>query len=378
MPPHRAHGAGPAHITGSMTSSDTLPRILIVDDTPDHVVALHGVLKTRYRTLVANAGARALELAADAPDLILLDILMAGMDGFEVCRRLKANPATAEIPVIFLTSRSDPEDEQRGLEVGAVDYISKPFSAAVVLARIQTHLALRDATAALRDQNVVLERAVARRTHELTVSQDVAIRALASLVETRDNETGNHILRTQHYVRLLAERLRTHPRYGSSFTAESVEALFKSAPLHDIGKVGISDEILRHPGKLSPEAYEILKTHTTLGREALERAEREIGEPVGFLAYAKQIAQSHHERWDGAGYPEGLAGESIPLPARLMALADVYDALRSRRTYKDAFTAEETERIIRAGRGTQFDPAVVEAFEQECDAFRAIATRFED
>jgi len=319
---------------------DRRPRILIVDDTPDHVVALHGLLKSRYRTQVANAGPRALELAADGPDMILLDILLPELDGYEVCRRLKSNPATAAIPVIFLTSRTDPEDEQRGLQVGAVDYISKPFSAAVVLARIQTHLALREATAALQDQNVVLERAVARRTRELTVSQDVAIRALASLVETRDNETGNHILRTQHYVRLLAETLRGHPQHGPMLTTESIEALFKSAPLHDIGKVGISDEILRHPGKLSPEAFEILKTHTTLGREALERAEREIGESVGFLAFAKVIAQSHHERWDGTGYPEGLAGEAIPLPARLMALADVYDALRSRRTYKDAFTVE--------------------------------------
>ena len=234
--------------------------------------------------------------------------------------------------MIVLTSSTETEDEERGFRVGAVDYIGKPFAPSVVRARIGTQLALRAASEALRLQNHALEVAVAHRTQELVASQDVAIRALASLVETRDNETGNHILRTQHYVRLLAEHLRSHPRVGAQLTSDVIEALFKSAPLHDIGKVGIADEILRHPGKLSSEAYGILKTHTTLGREALERAEREIGGPVAFLAQAKAITQSHHERWDGAGYPEGLAGEAIPLGARLMALADVYDACTRRPT----------------------------------------------
>jgi len=360
-------------------SGDDRPALLLVDDTPDHILLLHGLLKDRYRLRVANSGTRALDLvAAEQPDLILLDILMPGMSGFEVCARLKAAPHTASIPVIFLTSSSEVEDEERGLQVGAVDYISKPFSGSVVRARIATHLALQDAAARLRNQNQLLEDAVAQRTHELAMSQDVAIRALASLVETRDNETGFHILRTQHYVRLLAEQLRTHPVHGAAFGPASIEALFKSAPLHDIGKVGISDEILRHPGKLSPDAFEILKTHTTLGREALERAERDIGVTVGFLAYAKEIAQSHHERWDGAGYPQGLVGEAIPIAARLMALADVYDALRSRRVYKEAYVAEAAEQIIREGRGSQFDPAVVDAFEAVRLEFRAIADRFRD
>lgn len=372
-------------MTGILRSMSTLrdqiprPTILIVDDTPDHVLLLNGLLREQYRLMVANSGARALELARTAaPDLILLDILMPGLSGFDVCERLKSDAATRAIPVIFLTSSTEAEDEERGLRVGAVDYIGKPFVPSVVRARIATQLALRDATEALRLQNHALEEAVARRTQELVASQDVAIRALASLVETRDNETGNHILRTQHYVRLLAEHLRGHPTLGAQLTPDVIEALFKSAPLHDIGKVGISDEILRHPGKLSPEAYEVLKTHTTLGREALARAEREIGGPVAFLAQAKAITQSHHERWDGAGYPDGLAGEAIPLGARLMALADVYDALRSRRVYKAAYDAEEAERIIREGRGTQFDPTVVDAFEAVRLDFRAVADRFRD
>ena len=361
------------------SDSDQRPSVLIVEDTPEHVLLVHGLLKDRYRLQVATSGARALELVQAAPpDLILMDLLLPGMSGFDVCERLKADPTTRAIPVIFLTSSTEAEDEERGFDVGAVDFIGKPFAASVVRARIATHLALQDASDRLRSQNVVLEEAVAQRTSELAVSQDVAIRALASLVETRDNETGFHILRTQHYVRALAEQLRTHPGLGAHFTPASIEALFKSAPLHDIGKVGISDDILRHPGKLSPEAFEILKTHTTLGREALERAEREIGVTVGFLAYAKEIAQSHHERWDGAGYPHGLVGEAIPVAARLMALADVYDALRSRRVYKEAYPAEEAEQIIRGGRGTQFDPAVVDAFEAVRAEFRAIADRFQD
>ena len=276
------------------SDSDSRPTVLIVEDTPDHVLLLHGLLKDRYRLQVANSGPRAIELVAAAPpDLILLDILLPGVSGFEVCERLKADPTTREIPVIFLTSSTEAEDEERGFALGAVDFISKPFAASVVRARIATHLALQDASDRLRSQNVVLEEAVAQRTYELTVSQDVAIRALASLVETRDNETGFHILRTQHYVRALAEQLRSHPVLGWHFTPASIEALFKSAPLHDIGKVGIPDHILLKPGELTAEEFEVMKTHTTLGRDAILAAEKLIQTPSSFLEVAREIAYSH-------------------------------------------------------------------------------------
>ncbi len=356
------------------------PTILIVDDSPESVRLLHALLEPNYRTMVARSGERALELVVQTPppDLILLDVLMPGMDGYAVCEALKASPATADIAVIFLTSRIEVADEQRGLDLGAVDYLSKPISAPLVLARIRTHLALKAANDRLKNQNQVLEAEVLRRSRQLTVIQDVTIRALASLAETRDNETGNHILRTQNYVRALALRLRHHPRFASALDDEAIDLLYKSAPLHDIGKVGIPDHILLKPGKLTDEEFEIMKTHTTLGRQALERAERSMEGEVEFLRYAKEIAQSHQEKWDGSGYPEGLAGDAIPLSARLMAVADVYDALISRRVYKPAFSHELAVRMITEQRGRHFDPDITDAFTRMADEFRGIAGRFSD
>ena len=354
--------------------------ILVVDDTPENLELMSGLLKDLYRVRVANSGERALKLAAadPAPDLVLLDVMMPGIDGYEVCRRLKADPATAGTPVIFLTAKAEIDDERRGLSLGAVDYITKPISPPIVLARIKTHLTLKAATDRLRDQNTVLEAEVQRRTHIISAIQDVTVFAMASLAETRDNETGNHLRRTQHYVRCLAHALQQHPRFASVLTEENIELLFKSAPLHDIGKVGIPDHILLKPGKLTPEEFEIMKTHTTLGFEALTRAEEALGERLDFLAFAKQIALSHQEKWDGSGYPHGLAGEDIPVAARLMALADVYDALISQRVYKPPFDHLEAVRIISAGRGTHFDPDMVDAFLRLQDDFRAIAQRYED
>ena len=301
------------------------PVVLIVDDTPENLTIMNGLLKDAYRTRVANSGERALKLAAaePKPDLVLLDIMMPGMDGYEVCRRLKADAATHEIPVIFLTAKTQVEDESRGFEVGCVDYITKPISPPIVLARVRTHLALKAAADFLRDKNEYLAAEVARRTKQISVVQDVTIMAMASLAETRDNETGNHIRRTQHYVRVLALELRKHPKFAALLDDAAIELLFKSAPLHDIGKVGIPDAILLKPGKLTPEEFEVMKAHTTLGRDAIAAAESLLDQPVSFLEYAREIAYSHQEKWDGTGYPEGLAGERIPLSARLMAVADV-------------------------------------------------------
>ncbi|QAU33331.1 two-component system response regulator [Janthinobacterium sp. 17J80-10] len=356
------------------------PSVLVVDDSPDNLTLIASLLKDIYQVKVANSGEKALRIAGggNPPDLVLLDIMMPGMDGHEVCRRLKQDTATTHIPVIFLTARSDVTDEEAGLALGAVDYITKPISPAILLARVHAHLQLKASADFLRDQNAFLEREVARRTRDLQAIQDVTIHAMASLAETRDNETGNHIRRTQHYVRVLAEALCGHPRFAAQLDARRIDMMCKSAPLHDIGKVGIPDHILLKPGRLTADEFEIMKTHTTLGRDAIEHAEEQLGMPLEFLACAKEIAYSHQEKWDGSGYPQGLAGDAIPLSARLMALADVYDALISRRVYKEPYPHEEAMRIIAEGRGTHFDPDLVDAFLVIHEQFRDIAARFMD
>ena len=354
--------------------------ILVVDDTPDNIALLSTLLKDRYKVRAANNGERALAIAAGQPrpDLILLDIMMPGMDGYEVCERLKVDPHTADIPVIFLTAKVQVEDEEFGLRLGAVDYITKPISPPIVLARVETHLTLKRARQFLQDRNAYLEAEVWRRSREVMAIQEVTIMAMASLAETRDNATGNHIRRTQHYVRALAQHLRHHPRFAAALNDETIELLFKSAPLHDIGKVGIPDRILLKPGRLTPDEFEIMKTHAALGRDAIAAAERYLDTPDSFLRFAREIAYSHQEKWDGSGYPEGLWGEQIPLSARLMAVADVYDALISRRIYKPALPHEQAVAMIREGRDQHFDPDIVDAFLECAEQFRTIAARFAD
>jgi len=359
---------------------ENVPTILAVDDSPVNLSLITGLLKSHYRVKVANSGEKALRIVhADLPpDLVLLDVMMPDLDGIEVCRRLKDDPRTRHIPVIFLTAMSKSDDERIGLEAGAVDYITKPISPPILLARVKTHLQLKAGQDFLKDKNAFLQSEVLRRTREVQAIQDVTILTMASLAETRDNETGNHIRRTQHYVKALATKLRDHPRFAGYFTDHIIDLLFKSAPLHDIGKVGIPDKILLKPGKLTPEEFEIMKTHTTLGRDAIEQAERQLGTPVEFLKLAKEIAYSHQEKWDGSGYPEGLAGDGIPVSARLMAVADVYDALISRRVYKPAFTHERAVELISEGRGKHFDPDITDAFMEIREEFRTIAGKFAD
>lgn len=360
----------------------SVPRkcILIVDDTPANITVIRGVLADEYRTKVATGGEKALALAAgdDRPDLILLDVMMPGLDGYAVCSRLKADPATAAIPVIFLTAKTNVEDEARGLAVGAVDYIHKPFSPPVILARVRNQILVKEAREVLERRNESLEEKVQERTRQLSTIQDATIMALASLAETRDNETGNHIRRTQHYVRMLALRLAQMPRYRDALPPDVIEMLYKSAPLHDIGKVGIPDHILLKPGRLTAEEFEIMKGHPRLGYQAIEAAEIHLGSPIAFLSTAKEIALGHHEKWDGSGYPSGLTGEDIPLSARLMAVADVYDALISRRVYKAGFTHAAALAVMREGRGSHFDPAILDVFLAEEDAMRGIARQFAD
>jgi putative two-component system response regulator len=356
------------------------PVILVVDDTPDNLIMMSSLLKNEYKVKIANCGEKALRIASSdsPPDLILLDIMMPDMDGYEVCTSLKHEPKTMNIPVIFLTAKNEMEDEKKGFELGAVDYITKPISPPIVLARVKNHLALKAMDEFLRDQNAFLELEVVRRTQEVIAIQDVTILAMASLAETRDSDTGNHIRRTQFYVKALAEKLRDHPRFSWFLTDTNISMLFKSAPLHDIGKVGIPDRILLKPGRFEPGEFEIMKTHTTLGRDAIVHAENALGINVDFLSFAKAIALSHQEKWNGSGYPEGLSGDDIPLAARLMAVADVYDALISRRVYKDGMPHEKAVQIMTEGRGSHFDPDMLDAFLDIQEEFRSIAQRFSD
>ena len=364
----------------TLTTTASRATILVIDDSPDSLALMSGLLKDIYRVKVATHGDMGLQVALSAqpPDLILLDIMMPEVDGYEVCRQLKANPASYTIPVIFITATSDAADEQKGFALGAVDYITKPVSPPILLARVATHLALKASADFLRDKSDFLEQEVARRTQELSNAQDVTILAMTSLAETRDSDTGNHIRRTQHYVKALAQALVDHPRFKGQLSQLVINALFKSAPLHDIGKVGIPDRILLKPSSLSLEEFEIMKTHTTLGFEAIEQAEKTLGTPVPFLQMAKEIALSHQEKWDGSGYPQGLRGDAIPMSARLMAVADVYDALISQRVYKAALPHDRAVQIVFQGRGSHFDPDMVDAFIGIQDEFNAIAQRYKD
>ncbi len=352
--------------------------VLVVDDTATNIDIIVEAVGEQYDLSVATDGATALELAeATRPDLILLDIMMPDLDGYDVIRRLKANPATAHIPVIFLTALREIESKTKGFELGAVDYITKPFDIAEVKARLGLHLNLSLAKQELARQNEILEIKVQERTAELVCTQDVTIHCMAVLAEFRDPETGGHIMRTQNYVKALADRLHKIHKHREVLTPENNTLLYKSAPLHDIGKIGISDKVLLKPGKLDDEEWTAMKKHPVLGFEAIQSAQERLGKNC-FLHFAGEIARWHHEKWDGSGYPDGLSGEQIPLAARLMALADVYDALVSKRVYKPAFPHSKAVDIIGEGKGSHFDPDIADAFMDIHEDFRHIAIKFAD
>jgi putative two-component system response regulator len=364
--------------------------VLVVDDTPENLTVIGGLLQPHYRVLVANSGERALRLAQGTPmpDLILLDVMMPGMDGYAVLERLRAEPATQAIPVVFVTAMGADEDERRGLQLGAVDYIAKPIRPAILLARVATQLELKRARDWLSNHNAYLEHEVERRMRENELIKNVSLHALALLAEKRDNETGNHLHRTQSYVTALMRQVADQPRFATALGVEQQRLIAKAAPLHDIGKVGVPDRILLKPGKLTADEFVIMKTHSTIGSDAIAEAIERVlqgdadpsvtATPLAFLEVARQIARHHHERWDGSGYPDGLAGEAIPLAARLMAVADVFDALTCRRHYKPAFPLAQAEAILIEGRGQHFDPDLIDAYLAIREEFAAIAQRFAD
>jgi putative two-component system response regulator len=345
--------------------------ILVVDDTEANVDILVETLGDDFDVSVAMDGESALESVAEQkPDLILLDIMMPGMDGYEVCEKLKSDETTSGIPILFLTAMVEEHDEAKGLALGAVDYITKPFSPDLVKSRVKNHLELK----LHRDH---LEELVKERTRELELTQEVTIESMGTLAEYRDPVTGGHIKRTQYYVKVLAEHLQNHPRFKDFLNDKVIELLYKSAPLHDIGKIGVSDNILLKPGKLSDEEFAKMKKHTTYGRDAIDVQVKKLG-PNSFLHYAREFAGYHQEKWDGSGYPEGLAGETIPIEGRLMAIADVYDALISKRAYKPPFPHSKAVAIIKEGRGSHFDPDMVDAFLELAETFREIAIEYAD
>jgi putative two-component system response regulator len=325
------------------------PTLLLVDDNTANLQVLRETLDgLGYKLLIAKNGRSALEIVRKAgPDLILLDIMMPEMDGYEVCRTIKADATVRHIPVIFLTAMADAGDEAKGLALGAVDYITKPINPELVRARVRNHLELKRH----RDR---LEDLVRLKTREVQLTQAVMIESLATLAEYRDPETGGHIKRTQNYVKALAVHLKSHARFREALDEETIELLYLSAPLHDVGKVGVRDHILLKAGRLDDTEFAEMKRHTLFGEEALRRTEQKLGKST-FLRHAREIAGSHQEKWDGSGYPRGLKGDEIPVSGRLMALADVYDALISKRVYKPPMPHEKAVAIIREGRGTHFD-----------------------
>jgi putative two-component system response regulator len=332
---------------GRSTMSPLLPKqcILIVDDNPENIDLLSEVLRDEYRIRVATSGEKALKIvySDEPPDLILLDIMMPGISGLEICRRLKSNPDRRRIPIIFVTAMSSTEDEKRGLETGAVDYITKPISPPIVEARVRTHLALYD-------QSRELERMVQQRTLELLTTRQQIIRRLGRAAEFKDNETGNHVLRMSHYARLIA--------LAHGLGDESASVIFNTAPMHDIGKIGIPDSILLKPGKLDAEEWKVMHQHPIMGAEIIGKHENEL------LETARIIALTHHEKWDGSGYPQHLKGQDIPLEGRIVAIADVFDALVSERPYKKAVPLDEAMRYFDEQSGHHFDPTLIEAFKR--------------
>lgn len=346
-------------------STDNQPtaRVLVVDDMPENAMILKSFLTPLgYEVEFASRGEDALAMVEKSPpDVILLDIVMPGMNGFEVCRRLKEDPKTQHIPVVIITGMADRETNVKAVKCGADDFLIKPFDRILLEARIKTSINTKMLHDRLLEYKNQLELKVAERTEQVVLTQQVTVFSLAKLAESRDNDTGDHLERMRSYARILAAEVVALDKHRGQHNGTYVDEIFKSTPLHDIGKVGIPDRILLKPGKLTPEEFDVMKKHTTIGGDTLEAADREAGRD-SFLAMGRDIAYYHHEKWDGSGYPFGLAGENIPLCARIAALADVYDALSARRPYKEPFEHEKCRAIILEGRGTHFDPDVVDAF----------------
>jgi putative two-component system response regulator len=373
-----------------MVAAQRRKTVFLVDDDPTNLTVGIDALEEFYDVLTLSSGELLLGmLGKSIPDLILLDVSMPGMDGYQTIRHIKGNPATASIPVIFLTAKSDGGSELEGLSLGAVDYIAKPFSAPLLLKRIEMHLLLEAQRQMLEAQtrelvaqkmelvrfNNNLQEMVNAKIKTVVELQDTLLTAMAELVECRDDVTGGHIDRTRSYLGVLLDAMLKHGLYAAEASTWNIKLVLQSAQLHDIGKIAVRDGILNKLGKLTIEEFDEIKKHAAFGGAVIEKIIKNTNDKA-FLEYAKVFAVAHHERWDGSGYPNGLRGEEIPLLGRLMSIADVYDALRSVRPYKGAYSHEDAVRIIWEGRGTQFDPRLVDLFMSVSGEFAAIADAF--
>lgn len=357
----------------------SVPQIMAVDDTPQNLKLLENMLSDRgYRVIPIPNGEMALKIAAKTPpDLILLDINMPGMDGYEVCEKLKEIESTRDIPILFISALNETEAKLKAFEAGGRDYVTKPFQIEEVRARVETHLHLRRLQQQVEQYSHLLEDRVQEQVKEISDSQLATILAMAKLAEQRDDDTGKHIERTQIFCKTLAEELKGTRTYESQITSSFIENIYHCSPLHDIGKVAISDNILLKPGKLTPDEFEIMKTHAALGAKTLKVVQEKYPRNL-FISMGISIARSHHEKWDGSGYPDGLSEDEIPLAAGIMAVADVYDALRSKRVYKDAFPHAKCRAIIVEGTGKHFNPRIVDAFLSVENTFKEIRDRMDD
>lgn len=357
----------------AMTDDVKRKTIFMVDDNLTNLTVGKNALLGKYKVFTIPSGSKLFEMLEKAsPDMILLDIEMPDMNGFDIIKILKANEATAHIPVIFLTARSDSNSELEGLSLGAIDYISKPFSPPLLLKRIEVHLLVEEQRLELENYNQNLKGMVNDRTKTVLDLQNAILRTVAELVECRDDTTGGHIERTQNYLKVLVDALADNDAYKDEVASWNIDFLLQSSQLHDVGKIAIKDSILQKPAKLTPEEFDEMKTHTTFGVKVIEKIQENTSEAT-FLEYAKIFANTHHEKWDGSGYPSGLVGSDIPLQGRLMAIADVYDALISERPYKKPFSHEDAVKIISNGSGTHFDPDLVKVFLDHEQLFKEIA-----
>ena len=348
-------------------------KIIAVDDSLTNLSALKNILKPFYEVFTASSAAKMFELLNKImPDLILIDVEMPELSGYEAVRFLKSNRDYAHIPIIFVTSKSDEESEIEGLELGAVDYINKPYAAPLLLKRIETHLMSSEHEKELHYINNAMQKKLVSKMTQVLDLKNAIIHTVADLVEFRDGSTGGHISRTEKYLQCLIDKLMEEEIYAEKVSAWDMDLLLPSAQLHDVGKIAISDSILKKPGKLTDEEYEIMKTHPQIGVDAIARMEESTSDNR-FFGYAKTFAGAHHEKWDGSGYPNGLSGTDIPLEGRLMAIADVYDALVSARPYKEAFPVEKANEIIVNGSGTAFDPLLIDTFKKVSYDFAEIA-----
>lgn len=355
------------------------PKVMIVDDNMANLKVGKVALAGSYDVFTAPGADKMLGyLQKSTVDLILLDVDMPDIDGYDAIKLLKANPFTADIPVIFLTAKSDSESEITGLDLGAVDYISKPFNPALLRRRVDLHLTISSQQRLLEEQseiisrqNVTLRMDVEVKGEKVGKLQHAILATVAELVENRDHNTGGHVVRTQLYLQALTGALIESGLYAGEVGKWDLDLLFKSSQLHDVGKIYIPDAILNKPGRLTPDEFDIMKTHTTLGGVVIDRIAAKMPDD-DLLVYAKIFALTHQEKWDGGGYPRSLRGEEIPLQGRLMAICDVYDALVSARPYKTPMSHEQAVRIILEGRGSHFEPALVDLFEGISDEFEKI------